>query len=232
MNYPNFSEEKKLWKKGYEFVVGLDEVGRGPLAGPVLAVAVSVSSLSYKVIKLKGINDSKKLSEKNREEFYKILINHPAIKWGIGMVSEKVIDKINILEATKLAMQKAINNLGEKNKKQPLYKIDGRQYFTEASFLLIDGNFGIDSKIPQKSIIKGDEKVFSISVASIIAKVTRDRLMQKMHKKYPQYGFAQHKGYGTKLHIKNLEKFGPCKIHRKTFHPVRNKNAKQPTAEN
>lgn len=203
MDYPNFNEEKKLWKKGFDVVVGLDEVGRGPLAGPVIAVAVTVRQLPNPKFQFPKINDSKKLSQKQREEFYEILTNHPQIQWGIGIVSEKVIDNINILEATKLAMQKAIANLK-----------------TEADFLLIDGNFGLQAKIPQKSIIKGDQRVFSISAASIIAKVTRDRIMQNMHKKYPKYGFNLHKGYGTALHMKNLRYFGPCKIHRKSFYPV------------
>ena len=199
MNYPNLNEEKKLWKKGFNFVAGIDEAGRGPLAGPVVAGAVLINNKNFRIIK--KITDSKKLSEKQREELYEILTNHKDIKWGVGIVSEKVIDKINILQATKLAMSKAIENLG-------------------ADFLLLDGNFKINSNIKQTSIIKGDLKVFSISAASIIAKVTRDRLMQKYHKKYPDYGFAKHKGYGTALHIANLAKFGACKIHRKTFFPV------------
>jgi len=200
MKYPNFNEEKKLLKQGYKFVAGLDEAGRGPLAGPVVAGAVVV--LDYKKINLKNINDSKKLTEKQREEIYKIITNHSQIKWGVGIVSEKVIDKINILEASKLAMQKAVRKLNP-------------------DFLLIDGNFKLNKmSILQKSVIKGDSKVFSIAAASIIAKVTRDRLMQKYHKKYPQYGFDCHKGYGTKAHFASLKKFGPCKIHRKTFYPV------------
>lgn len=201
MKYPNFVEEKKLWKKGYKMVVGLDEAGRGPLAGPVVASAVFVKPNSR--ILLKGINDSKKLSEKQREFLYNTLVNHKDIEWGIGMVSENVIDKINILEATKLAMKKAIDDLNIKS-----------------DFLLLDGNFKIESDILQRSIIKGDQKVFSISAASVIAKVTRDRLMETYHKKYPQYGFDKHKGYGTKVHFASLQKFGPCKIHRKTFWPV------------
>lgn len=201
MKYPNFSEERQLWKKGYEIVVGIDEAGRGPLAGPVVAGAIFVKSKSK--ILLKGINDSKKLSEKQREYYYKILINHKDIKWGIGIVSEKMIDKINILEATKLAMQKAFEKLNP-------------------AILLIDGNMELNIDLPQKSIIKGDQKVFSIAAASIIAKVTRDRLMQKYHKKYPNYGFDKHKGYGTALHFKMIEKYGPCEIHRKSFWPLKN----------
>ncbi len=217
MKLPNFSEEKKLWKQGYEFVVGLDEAGRGPLAGPVVAAAIFLKKNCRVAFKIK---DSKKLSEKQREFFYEKLTTHPAIEWSVGMVSEKVIDKINILEATKLAMQKALEDVERKIALS--HKSCGRTICGIIDFLLIDGNFGIRAKIPQKSIIKGDQKVFSIAAASIIAKVTRDRLMQKMHKKYPDYGFNQHKGYGTALHIKNLKSFGPCKIHRKTFWPVAN----------
>ncbi len=199
MRNPNFQEEKKLWRKGFKRVAGLDEAGRGPLAGPVTAAAVILKRL-WK-LDFNNIKDSKKLSAKKREEFYKILTKHPAIKWGIGVVSERIIDRINILEATKLAMAKAVKKL----------KVD---------FLLLDGNFKINSKIPQKSIIKGDEKVFSIAAASILAKVARDRIMVRYHKKYPQYRFDIHKGYPTKYHCKMIRKYGPCKIHRKTFHPV------------
>ena len=199
----HFREEKKLWRKGYKKIAGLDESGRGPLCGPVVAAVVMVKNPKSK-IQISKIKDSKKLSAKKREEFYKILINHPNIGWGIGRVSEKVIDKINILEATKLAMERAIRNLG---------KVD---------FLILDGNFKIDLPISQKSIVKADEKVFSCAAASILAKVTRDRIMKKLHKKYPQYGFAQHKGYPTKFHKKMLKKYGPGKIHRRTFKPVKN----------
>jgi ribonuclease HII len=198
MLYPNFNEEKSLHKKGFKCVVGLDEAGRGPLAGPVVAAAVCIKNNGDF---LKGINDSKKLSEKQRENFYKILINHKDIEWGIGIVSEKVIDKINILEATKLAMKKSIKNLNP-------------------DFLILDGNFKLNINLPQKSIIKGDMKVISISSASIIAKVTRDKIMNKYNKKYPQYGFDKHKGYGTAHHIKMIKKNGACIIHRKTFRPV------------
>ena len=205
MIYPNFNEEKKLWKKGSKIVVGLDEAGRGPLAGPVVAGAVFIFKKDFSEIKkIKSVRDSKKLSGKKRKEVYDILINNPRIKWGIGVVSEKVIDKINIFEANKLAMKKAIKSL----KKKP-------------DFLVLDGNFKIDVPFNQKSIIKADKKVFSCSIASIIAKVTRDRIMERYHKKYPLYKFNRHKGYPTKLHFKLLKKHGPCKIHRKSFGPVR-----------
>lgn len=219
---PTIYEEKKLWKKGYQYVIGLDEVGRGPLAGPVVAACVSINpKFKYRDSKLK-VNDSKKLTEKQREELYEILTNHPAILWGIGVVSEKVIDKINILEATKLSMKHAIDNLNSKLETLNSKQIPNSKYENQKHkiFLLIDGNFKIDTSIPQMSIIKGDAKVFSIATASIIAKVTRDRMMIQFHKKYPQYGFDQHKGYGTALHLKNLKNHGPCKIHRKTFWPV------------
>jgi len=203
MNYPNFTEEKKFWKQGLDIVAGLDEVGRGPLAGPVVAAAVYVKKGAEIFLQKNfGINDSKKLTEKNRELYYEKLTNDENVKWGIGIISETIIDKINILEATKLAMKQALEKL------QP-----------EA--LLIDGNFLLENMvISQKSVIGGDQKVFSIAAASIIAKVTRDRMMHAMHELYPQYGFDKHKGYGTALHIKNLKQFGPCEIHRKSFYPV------------
>jgi len=205
MKYPNFVEEKKLWKQGYNLVAGLDEAGRGPLAGPVVAAAVVFDALKFQALKLKfkDIKDSKQLSAKKRDYFYKVLTNHSGVNWGIGVVSEKIIDKINILEATKLAMKKAVADLG-----------------FAADFLILDGNFKINLKVPQMTVIKADEKVFSVGAASIIAKVARDNLMIKIHKKYPNYGFNKHKGYGTKFHMEMLEKFGPLVIHRKSFAPV------------
>ncbi len=198
---PSLKEEKKLWEKGYEKVAGLDEAGRGPLAGPVVAGAVMIRTVKTSELKpLRKIKDSKKLSAKKREEFYDILTRHSAIEWGIGIVSEKVIDKINILQATRLAMAKATADL-----KSP------------ADFLILDGKMSLDVKIPQKSIVKADAKVFSCACASVIAKVTRDRIMQKYHKKYPLYRFDQHQGYPTELHRAMLKKYGPSKIHRKSF---------------
>ncbi|UZE93133.1 MAG: ribonuclease HII [Candidatus Nealsonbacteria bacterium] len=216
MRYPNFSEEKKLWKKGFKKVVGLDEAGRGPLSGPVVAAAVlikSIRKIRAKFVDIRDVKDSKKLSPKKREELYKILINHPQIKWGIGKASEKVIDKINILEATKLAMKRAVKNLEKKIKKKKRLNL--------IEFLILDGRMKLDLDILQKSIIKADNKVFSCAAASIIAKVSRDRMMRRYGKKYPQYGFSKHKGYATKLHLKRLKKYGPCSIHRKSFRPVK-----------
>lgn len=211
MRYPNLNEEKKLWREGYKIVVGLDESGRGPLAGPVVACAVSINPICEirgKFVQIHKIKDSKKLTPKKREEFYKVLINHPQIKWGIGIVSEKVIDRINILEATRQAMKRAVLNLSRKIDYKP-------------DFLIIDGNSNLPKiKLPQKCIIKADEKVISCTLASIIGKVKRDRIMERYHKKYPQYGFDKHKGYPTKKHRQMLKKYGTCKIHRQSFKPV------------
>ena len=202
-----WKEEKRIWKKGFKNVACLDEAGRGPLAGPVVACAVCVKRRSNFSKILKKIKDSKQLSSRQRNFLYKEITNHPQIVWATSKSSEEVIDRINILEATKEAMKKAVSNLEKKLKK----KVD---------FLILDGNFKINSKLPQKSIIKGDQKVFSIMAASIIAKVKRDRLMKRMHSKYPNYDFAGHKGYPTKNHRSLLVKNGPCKIHRKSFRPV------------
>jgi len=210
-----------------KIIVGIDEVGRGPLAGPVIAAAVTIrqipnSKFQYSkhvsnfVLRASNLRfrDSKKLSPKKREKFYRILTTHPEIEWGIGRVSEKMIDKINIKNAAELAMEKALQNLKSKIK-IPKFQI----------FLIIDGNNIKNLKLITynlKLIVKGDEKVFSCAAASIIAKVTRDRIMERYHHRYPRYGFDKHKGYGTKFHFKMLKKYGPCKIHRKTFRPVKN----------
>lgn len=202
MQTPNLKEEKRLWKKGYKNVVGLDEAGRGPLAGPVIAAAVIIQNTRYKIQNTE-IKDSKTLNFKKRELCYKNLIKDRAIQWGVGKVSEKMIDKVNILEATKLAMKKAVKRLGVK-----------------PNFLILDGNFTIDINVGQKAITKADQKVFSCAAASIIAKVVRDREMERLHKKYPKYGFNRHKGYPTKAHYRSLKKNGCCKIHRKSFRLV------------
>ena len=216
MHYnPFFIFCKMAKNQKQKMIVGIDEVGRGCLAGPVLVCAITELKIQSRrhsegVERPKNLNgrDSKKTSPKKREEIYEMLKKHPQVEWGIGRVSEKIIDKINIFQATKLAMEKAVLAL-EKKIGQP------------ANMLLIDGNFGIGLNRPQQSIIKGDEKIFLISLASIVAKVERDRLMIKMHRKYPQYGFDQHKGYGTKLHCERLSKFGCCPLHRRSFAPIK-----------
>jgi ribonuclease HII len=205
MSYLSFREERKLWKKGCKYVACLDEAGRGPLAGPVVAAAVMLLNSNDKFLIQKEfqnlqMKDSKKLSRKQREKFYKIITKNKNIEWGTARVSEKVIDRINILEATKLAMKRTIQKLNKK-----------------PDFLILDGKMKLDLPIPQKSIIKADEKVFSCAAASIIAKVTRDKTMERYHRKYPDYSFDGHKGYPTKYHIRMLKKYGRCDIHRKSF---------------
>jgi ribonuclease HII len=235
---PTFTEEKKLWRKGYKFVACLDEAGVGSLAGPVVAAAV-VADIKNQNSKIKNvklfskwdlfrisdlgfiiseIRDSKKLSPKKREQLYKAITKNPQMKWGIGVVSEKIIDRINIKNAAELAMEKAIKKI--QNAKCRMQN-DNSKF--KIDYLIIDGNRvknGFLRKIKYKLIVKADEKVFSCAAASIIAKVTRDRIMRKLHKKYPQYLFDIHKGYGTKLHLARLKKFGPSSIHRKSFEPV------------
>ena len=185
--------------KESKHIIGIDEAGRGPLAGPVVAAAVLDSPK-----KIRGIKDSKLLSEKERERLYIEIINN--YKWGIGIVSPKRIDKVNILEATKEAMVKAVHNLEKKYK----LKID---------HLIIDGNMKIDIDISQKSVIGADRKIYCVSTASIVAKITRDHLMIKYDKLYPEYNFKKHKGYGTREHLKLIKKYGSCEIHRKSFKP-------------
>jgi len=211
----NLQTEKYYWKKGYKTIVGLDEVGRGPLCGPVTTAAVIVNSKSqikdrnFKEI-LKNARDSKKLSEKQREKIFKLIQKCPNIKFTISSVGPKTIDKINISEATKKAMKNCLNKiLPKRNPKKILILIDGNR--------ILDKNL----KISQKAIVKGDNKIFSIALASIIAKVTRDRKMEKLSLQYPKYYFHQHKGYGTKLHKKLIKKYGPCKIHRKSYRPIK-----------
>lgn len=199
-----------MTQKRHKIIIGIDEAGRGPLAGPVTAAAVIVwqtSKLKRQMSK-KGLKDSKRLTPKKREEIYTLLKKHPAVEWGIGRVSEKVIDKINVFRATKLAMVRAVKSLERKINRN-------------VDFLIIDGNFDIDLPISQESIVKGDEKVFLIKLASIVAKVTRDRAMLRCHKRYLEYRFDKHKGYGTKLHLEMLYRYGPCRIHRKSFEPVK-----------
>jgi ribonuclease HII len=187
--------EQNAKKKGYAVIAGVDEVGRGPLAGPVVSAAVVLDD-DFSVV---GIKDSKQLSPGKRDNLYHQIFQH-ARDISLGMVENDVIDQINILQAARLSMLYAV----EKLRHPPDY-------------LLIDGIYKIESPIPQETIKKGDQRSISIAAASIIAKVTRDRLMTKYATEYPQYGFEQHKGYGTKKHRDAIKNYGVCPIHRKTF---------------
>lgn len=191
-----FDYENECLKNGKKIIAGMDEAGRGPLAGPV-CVAIAVMPLEKDKI-IEGINDSKKLSEKKRNELFS-QIKEKAIAYDIEFIDEETIDTINILNATKLGMMQCINNLA-----------------VSPDIVLIDA-VKIDSEIETKSIIKGDALSYSIACASILAKVSRDNLMLELDKKYPEYNFKKHKGYGTKEHIENLKKYGASKIHRKSF---------------
>ena len=191
--------ENNLYNEGVTLIAGVDEVGRGPLIGPVVACACILPVNFYH----KDIKDSKKLSEKKREEMYKI-IKENAISIGLGIVSEKVIDEVNIYEATKIAMKEAMKNLN-----------------ITPEHVLIDA-MKLELNIPSTSIIKGDAKSESIAAASIIAKVTRDHMLDEMDKEYPMYDLKNNKGYGTKKHLEALQTYGPCKYHRVSYSPVRN----------
>ncbi len=187
--------ESKAREDGYRAVAGVDEAGRGPLAGPVVAAAVILPP-GYEH---PGINDSKKLSSRQRERLYAI-IQHDAVSIGVGLSEAPLIDRVNILQATLLAMKEAVLEL-----------------FPPPDFLLIDGLNRIDLATPQEAIIRGDSQSISIAAASIIAKVSRDRLMEMYHRQFPQYNFLRNKGYGTKEHRAAIVKFGRCKIHRRSF---------------
>lgn len=188
-----FENEKKL--EGYRMVAGVDEAGRGPLAGPVFAACVILPDDCV----IDGINDSKKLSEKKRELLFDE-ITKKAIAYSIASIDERIIDEVNILNATHIAMNKAVDEMKIK-----------------PDFVLIDGNSIKNMTTPHQTIVKGDSKSISIAAASILAKVSRDRFICELADKYPEYQFEKHKGYGTKVHTDALKKFGPCKIHRKSF---------------
>lgn len=192
-----YKYENELYANGAKYIGGIDEVGRGPLIGSVVAACVVLP----KDFVLEGLTDSKKLSEKKRNIFYDVIMDK-AISVGIGIVSEKVIDDVNIYEATKIAMKEAIS------------KID-----VKMDHVLIDA-MPLDIDIPTTSIIKGDSKSISIAAASVIAKVTRDRMMYELDKVYPMYDLKHNKGYGTKKHIEAIKKYGICKYHRLSFRPV------------
>lgn len=216
-------EEKKLHEEGFRLIAGVDEVGRGPLAGPVVAAAVILPE-DFDVL---GVDDSKKLTEKKREELFP-LIKEKCIAWGIGMADNEIIDDINILQATKLAMKRAINDLcarlgeaGENGKSEEAGAAAEAAETGEAAarpdIVLFDAVEIEDLVIPQKAYIKGDANVLCIAAASVIAKVTRDRMMAAYAERYPGYAFEKNKGYGTKAHYEGIRENGICPIHRKTF---------------
>jgi len=215
MQIPDFKLEKTLLKNGYDIVVGIDEAGRGPLAGPVVACAAFLKDTPSQYSSLKGekeamwnlVRDSKKLSEKQREEAFEFVMENFYV--GIGVCDHKTVDRINILEASFLAMKKSISKLKIKNREDKIA-------------VLVDGNKIIPNlSMEQEAITGGDRIVKVISAASIVAKVTRDKMMKEYDKKWPEYSFARHKGYGTKVHMEALEKCGPCEIHRQSFAPVK-----------
>ena len=188
--------DNEFFNKGVQLIAGIDEAGRGPLAGPVVVACVILPKDSM----IEGVNDSKKVSERKRELLYDKILEE-AISYGIGIVYQEEIDEINILQATKKALTEAIKTME-----------------TKPQIILVDALNGIDTlNIPYKSIIKGDAKSYSIAAASIVAKVTRDRIMREWDKVYPEYGFAGHKGYGTSKHIAAIKENGACPLHRKSF---------------
>ncbi|TET45111.1 ribonuclease HII [candidate division TA06 bacterium] len=191
--------EKELWSRNIQFVAGVDEAGRGPLAGPVVAAAVILKKDSF----MEGVRDSKKLSPNRREELFPAIVNE-SLSYGIGVIEHHVIDDLNIRSATFAAMRCAISKLS-----------------MPPDHVLVDGYPIPGLDLPQSAIIGGDDISLSIAAASILAKVYRDRMMELYDAAYPQYGFARNKGYATPQHVEALLSHGPCKIHRKTFRPVR-----------
>lgn len=187
--------ENTAYEKGYNLVCGVDEAGRGPLAGPVCAAAVVLP----KGLILEGVNDSKKLTEKKRETLFDV-ITEQALDWSVAFATVEEIEEINILNAAMLAMKRAVEGL-----KNPV------------DFAIIDGNRKPPLEIDCEAVVKGDAKSMSVAAASILAKVSRDRILRQYAVDYPQYGFEKHKGYGTKVHVEALKKYGPCEVHRPSF---------------
>lgn len=205
------SSERELWQRGLALVAGVDEAGRGPLAGPVVAAAVILPQVWQDGgfdERLRDLNDSKQLTEAQREAFFAILTAHPEIRFGIASVDAAVIDRINILQATHRAMNEALAQL------QP-----------PPEHVLVDGNAVKTMRFPQTALVKGDSRSYSIAAASVLAKVTRDRIMLEFDRQFPGYGFAEHKGYGTPQHLAAIAKLGPCPIHRRSFAPLKAKQA-------
>ena len=198
--------EKELYSQGVKNICGIDEAGRGPLAGPVVVAGVIMPEESM----IEGVNDSKKISEKKREALYEKIIEE-AIAYGVAIINQDEIDKVNILNATKEGLTICIKEL-EKDLKEK------NRGFDKPDVILVDALTKIDTDgIPYRSIIKGDAKSYSIAASSIIAKVTRDRIMRQWDEVYPEYGFEKHKGYGTAAHIKAIKEYGLCPLHRKSF---------------
>jgi len=199
MSLISFDEEiKKIYKRRY--IIGVDEAGRGPLAGPVVAAACILPDGAL----FEKLNDSKQLSPEERDSLFLQITQFPGILYGIGLADARTIDRINILQATFWAMTQAVAALK-----------------TKPDYLLIDGNRLPQSDIPSEAVVEGDAKSVSIAAASILAKVTRDRIMEELDEKYPLYGFKQHKGYATEQHLTALKEHGPCPIHRKSFEPIK-----------
>jgi ribonuclease HII len=202
-----FEFERVLWRQNIARVAGVDEAGRGPLAGPVVAAAAILPSRWAETglpAGLAGLNDSKQLTETQREKYFAFLTTCAEIEFAIALVNAGVIDEINILQATHRAMNDALAQLN------PL-----------PSHALMDGRPVKTLRVPQTAIVKGDARSYSIAAASVLAKVTRDRLMREYHAQFPAYGFAEHKGYGTARHLAAIEKHGACPIHRKSFAPLK-----------
>jgi len=200
MKIPNFKKELELWGKGYQYIAGIDEVGRGAWAGPIVAAGV----IFEKRIKIKGLNDSKKISAPKRIKMAEI-IKQKALAWTVEIIDNQIIDEIGVGKANALVIDQVINSL----KPRPHYLLIDKASVTKYKI-----------RIPWETIIKGDNKIFSIAAASILAKVARDEIMLKLAKKYPKYGFEIHKGYGTALHQKMINKNNICSLHRKSYKPI------------
>jgi len=196
---PDDSVERGWIERGCRHVAGVDEAGRGPLAGPVVAAAVILSI----PCEIEGLNDSKKLSRKRRDELYEVILRE-AQSVGVGITDPEVIDELDVLQATLIAMQEAVESLDPK-----------------PDAIIVDGINRLPVVIPQRTVKKGDSRCVSIAAASIIAKVSRDRMMEMLHESHPAYGFATHKGYGTEVHLKALKEYGPCEAHRLSFRGVK-----------
>lgn len=202
-----FEYERKFWSRGLTLVAGVDEAGRGPLAGPVVAAAVILpyawGGAGFDE-RLRGLNDSKQLTAAQREQFFAVLTSLPEVRYAISIVDAATIDRINILQATHRAMNEALAQL----RPQPEH-------------VFVDGNPVKSIKLPSTALVKGDALSYSIAAASVLAKVTRDRMMLEFHELFPAYGFAEHKGYGTPQHLAAIAAHGPCAIHRRSFAPLK-----------